>query len=665
MKKNLEKYEIQFHIIKVLTIGLVILGSILYFLIPVILNYPEGTYGTLFQVELENTVYWQQVVLICLAIFMIFLVIIFTKTKFLIKYNDLIKNPKKYSEDEINIVKERLFNVPYIIFALNITIPSIAITMIHAFTINQISITTLKMFMIVFSFITLYVTAVFIYTNKLFKKILLKLPVTNISKIRGRSIRKRIVFNVFPIFIASLSFITLLGYAKTSIEKGNSYFETYSKSLKYYCNYNDNNFANLNELIENSKSNFELINDSDLFFIRLPDGKFIDRDNNKIKFSNFFIKYLDELSEENDGRVYEYYGMDSQAATNKITIGNEEYLLGVYFNILSFDVLTYFILAFVIVVIIDVIILILFANSLKYDINVISEKFIHMSKHFTATENRGLVATSNDEIGDLCTAYNIIQQLSQDNQNMLIERERLASLGQMVGGIAHSLKTPIFSISGGVEGLTDLVNEFDASIGNPMVNDNDMHEIAKDMNVWLQKIRNQLSYMSELITTVKGQAVNLSGDDTVEFTINELFNHTNILMKHELQRALVTLNIRNEVDNKIILKGNMNSLVQVLNNLISNAIQAYKKEPNKQIDLNAKFENNNIIISVKDYGPGIPNSVKDRLFKEMITTKGKEGTGLGVYMSYSTIKAKFNGDMRFETSKNGTEFIISLPIISD
>ena len=49
----------------------------------------------------------------------------------------------------------------------------------------------------------------------------------------------------------------------------------------------------------------------------------------------------------------------------------------------------------------------------------------------------------------------------------------------------------------------------------------------------------------------------------------------------------------------------------------------------------------------------------------MITTKGKEGTGLGVYMSYSTIKAKFNGDMRFETSKNGTEFIISLPIISD
>jgi len=295
---------------------------------------------------------------------------------------------------------------------------------------------------------------------------------------------------------------------------------------------------------------------------------------------------------------------------------------------------------------------------INLDLNNINKNFsIEISNLFSDKIKIGILILLKD-----ITQHIKDMETIQNNQNMLIERERLASLGQMVGGIAHSLKTPIFSISGGVTGLTDLVNEFDASIGNPTVNEQDMHEIANDMNVWLQKIRTQLSYMSEVITTVKGQAVNLSGDDTVEFTISELFNHTNILMRHELQSALVTLNIKNEVDNKIILKGNMNSLVQVLNNLISNAIQAYKKEPNKQIDLNAKFENNNIIISVKDYGPGIPENVKDRLFKEMITTKGKDGTGLGVFMSYSMIKAKFNGNIRFETSKNGTEFIISLPI---
>ena len=85
-------------------------------------------------------------------------------------------------------------------------------------------------------------------------------------------------------------------------------------------------------------------------------------------------------------------------------------------------------------------------------------------------------------------------------------------------------------------------------------------------------------------------------------------------------------------------------------------------EPDKEIDLKAELDKNTILITIRDYGPGIPDSVKDKLFKEMITTKGKEGTGLGLFMSYSMIKAKFNGDIKFKTSKNGTEFIIYLPI---
>ena len=55
--------------------------------------------------------------------------------------------------------------------------------------------------------------------------------------------------------------------------------------------------------------------------------------------------------------------------------------------------------------------------------------------------------------------------------------------------------------------------------------------------------------------------------------------------------------------------------------------------------------------------------VQDKLFKEMITTKGKNGTGLGLYMSYSNIKAKFNGTLTFESEpKKGTTFHILIPI---
>ena len=62
-----------------------------------------------------------------------------------------------------------------------------------------------------------------------------------------------------------------------------------------------------------------------------------------------------------------------------------------------------------------------------------------------------------NDIQDLNTE--LLQNI-QDNQSMLIEKERLASLGQMIGGIAHNLKTPIMSISGAAEGLNDLIKEY-------------------------------------------------------------------------------------------------------------------------------------------------------------------------------------------------------------
>ena len=134
-------------------------------------------------------------------------------------------------------------------------------------------------------------------------------------------------------------------------------------------------------------------------------------------------------------------------------------------------------------------------------------------------------------------------------------------------------------------------------------------------------------------------------------------------MKHELKNALISLNIISDIPNNLSLNGNINSLVQVINNMISNSIQAYNGKTNEKIDLILKEENNNLIISIKDYASGIPKEVQDKLFNEMVTTKGKNGTGLGLFMSYSTIKANFNGDIIFESKENkGTIFNIIIPI---
>ena len=288
------------------------------------------------------------------------------------------------------------------------------------------------------------------------------------------------------------------------------------------------------------------------------------------------------------------------------------------------------------------------------------EKYFHIEINAIKSDDKfiGILILFKDT-----TQHMLDLRTIQSNQNMLMERERLASLGQLIGGIAHNLKTPIMSISGAAEGLTDLIKEYDESIGDSEVTNNDHHAIAKDMTEWVDKIKSYSEYMSDVITAVKGQAVTLSENENISFDIDELIKRVTILMKHELKNALIELNIEINVDKNTILHGDITSLVQVINNMISNSIQAYNGQTNKTIDLIVDKKDNFLIISVRDYGAGLPKSVQDKLFKEMITTKGKNGTGLGLFMSYSTIRAHFNGNITFETEKNkGTVFHIILPI---
>ena len=182
------------------------------------------------------------------------------------------------------------------------------------------------------------------------------------------------------------------------------------------------------------------------------------------------------------------------------------------------------------------------------------------------------------------------------------------------------------------------------------------------MTNWIDKIKGYTEYMSDIITAVKGQAVTLAADEEVEFTLKELMNRVDILMRHELKNALVYLNVSMQTDENTVIEGDVNSLVQVINNMISNSIQAYKGKSEQNIDMIIDKTDNNIVISIRDYAGGLPEKVKNKLFKEMITTKGKNGTGLGLYMSYSNIKARFNGDINFDTNSEGTTFNIILPL---
>ena len=302
-------------------------------------------------------------------------------------------------------------------------------------------------------------------------------------------------------------------------------------------------------------------------------------------------------------------------------------------------------------------------KDVEYKYTLYCEK---LNKYFNMEMNN--IKNKNNIIGTLVLFKDVTQhfedmKIIKSNQDILIEQERLASLGQMIGGIAHNLKTPIMSIGGAAEGLTDLIKEYKLSIKDPEVTIDDHEQIAKEMDEWVDKIKTHISYMSDIITTVKGQAVTLSQSNEIYFSLDELIKRVDILMKHELKNAIIYLKVTNNVDSSFKLKGNINGLVQVINNMISNSIQAYNGKTEETIELIFNIKDNNLVIAVRDNAGGIPKNIQDKLFNSMVTTKGKNGTGLGLFMSYSNIKAHFGGDITFESKENvGTTFFITIPV---
>ncbi|MEA4934857.1 MAG: histidine kinase N-terminal 7TM domain-containing protein, partial [Lawsonibacter sp.] len=165
----------------------------------------------------------------------------------------------------------------------------------------------------------------------------------------------------------------------------------------------------------------------------------------------------------------------------------------------------------------------------------------------------------------------------QDSQSRMMEQERFAFLGQMIGGLAHNLKTPIMSISGCISAADNLVDECLSSLEDPNVNSDDYREIYGEMRDWFQKIQESTAYMSDIITAIKGQATSVSAFDESVFSLDELIKRTTLLMRHELVSSGCTLIAEYKSFQHVTLHGDINNLVQVLGNLVSNAIYSQKQ----------------------------------------------------------------------------------------
>lgn len=657
-----------------LIFGLVIFLTTLftYIMIPISLNYPPFAENDIaFQNEIEKLNHPQQYIVFFLVATFTFYLIIHKLMKNIFSFLNQYYRKQKLTEDVLKKVRKDCVNIPYIFYLSEIIgVLTIALFIILSFGLRFSNTLIVKFALIIFTLISFISLLQFMFLQSTFKNIIKLTYTVNRppEKMDGFRIKfsTNLMIQLMPFLTSSLIIISLIGYAKTTSEKSNTI-------MNYYKAYFDNRTFDTISM-EDLKSELDTIPlyDKSDYYIIIPPNKDNIYTSNNSQISDFFLKYFEHYFYKTNGMVHEYYGTEQQAYMIELKDqNNDNWYIGFEYSSSDYELLLFYIGIIIIITEIYIIFIYIWSRNTSTNISTISQSLEHIIEENDYTSKTFLPILSNDEFGDLAYSYNKIEELTnlhlkeiQNNQDILVEQERLASLGQMIGGIAHNLKTPIFSVAGGLEGLSDLINEYDASIETPSVTNEDMHDIAKDMREWIEKLKGHISYMSDVITTVKGQTTTLADNAIVDFSITELFKRVDILMKHEIKNALATLKIENNVGDADLLSGNINSLVQIINNIISNSIEAYSNQyKDKKIELTAIQNNHNIIISVKDYGPGISPTAQEKLFKEMITTKGKNGTGLGMFMSYSNIKAHFNGDLTYETELGkGTTFYITLPI---
>lgn len=232
-------------------------------------------------------------------------------------------------------------------------------------------------------------------------------------------------------------------------------------------------------------------------------------------------------------------------------------------------------------------------------------------------------------------------KILQEKQNIIVAQSRLATIGELAGGIAHDINTPISTIKTGIQIL------------NSSFEDEERKALLEQMQTCADRI-------SEIANTVRNQFRNLGKQNVVKFEINKLLQDISVIVHNELKKYNCTLDLNmNEI---VSITGAPTKLSQVLTNIIVNAIQVHSGTSGGTVTVNLYTTSKNIQIEVIDKAGGIDPEILPHLFKNILTTKGEKGTGLGLYLSYSVIKSEFNGDIKVDSTQGvGTKFTVILP----
>ena len=337
------------------------------------------------------------------------------------------------------------------------------------------------------------------------------------------------------------------------------------------------------------------------------------------------------------------------------------------------------------------------------------------------------------DVHELLVAQSYIHEfatklLRQQTQAQMIQTEKLASLGQMVAGVAHEIRNPLTCILGNLgflknysEDLLRLLSAYDVEIANPSQKIEEIKEeiefqfLQEDLPEILHSMKIGAERLNELVTSLRSFS-HMDGVNRKEANIHECIDSTLLILKNRLKHSIKVVKNYGVLPAISCYSG---QLSQVFMNLIGNAIDALeevqeegkesraikietelienferncvnselifnhtsaRKEETKSLSVvsnhhelsdeekEENIKNNSwIAIRISDNGPGIPPEIQRRIFEMFFTTKpvGK-GTGLGLAITHQIVTEKHKGKLNLHsTPGTGTEFEILLPLVYD
>ncbi|GAB3018645.1 sensor histidine kinase [Spirosoma pulveris] len=256
-------------------------------------------------------------------------------------------------------------------------------------------------------------------------------------------------------------------------------------------------------------------------------------------------------------------------------------------------------------------------------------------------------------------------------QMQLIQKEKLASLGELTAGIAHEIQNPLNFVKNFSEISVELIDELKQEIRAG--NDGATIELAETLSQNLEKIGLHSNRASRI---VKGMLEHsrLSSGERRPTDLNALLDEYMRLAYHGLRAKDKEFNCElvTSLDPQLVkLTVIPQDIGRVLLNLLNNAFYAVREKQKyanpsykPTVTASTNLIGNKVEIRILDNGIGIPDSIKAKIFQPFFTTKPTgEGTGLGLSLSYDIITKSHNGTVEMETKAGEfTGFVITLPI---